>query len=152
MAFVATVEMGNGHPQRVRCAPSRGQFFPLQHLRHGHTSPPLPAAALFPIACLRSLAKLGYSRKTVFAPKGKIGTEVEPIEWLNIARGNFKTVVAGTCHAFKFAKHARRVFVEVQYVLTATATSQQWCRVAADLLCRRPSSKRQKLALSEVKT
>lgn len=52
---------------------------------------------------------------TVFAPKGKVRIEVEPLEWINIAQGNIKTVVAGTRHAFKVAKYARRLLAEVQY-------------------------------------
>lgn len=61
------------------------------------------------------LERLGYTHKVVIASRGKAGTEIEPFRWLNVVLGNLKTALAGTHHAFKFAKYARRYLAEVQY-------------------------------------
>ncbi|MBB3121076.1 hypothetical protein FHS03_004149 [Massilia violacea] len=53
--------------------------------------------------------------KTVIAPKGQAGTEIEPFRWLNVLLGNLKTALSGTHHAFKLSKYAQRYLAEVQY-------------------------------------
>jgi hypothetical protein len=46
-------------------------------------------------------------------------------KWLNTVLGNFKTAIAGTHHAFKFAKYAPRYLAEVQFRFNRRYDSHQ---------------------------
>lgn len=113
--FVAAVELHEGRPQRVRFDVVSGFSYAglipwaQQALAADcHViSDGLPGFAV--------LSQLGYQHEVVIAPKGKVGTEIEPFKWLNVLLGNLKTALSGTYHAFKFAKYGQRYLAEVQY-------------------------------------
>jgi transposase-like protein len=115
ISFVAAVEMREGRPQRVRFdAVSGFTFVALTSWAQ---------MALVPGSCVTSdgllgfevLKQIGYRHEVRLAPKGKVGTEIEPFKWLNVLLGNLKTSLSGTYHAFKFAKYAQRYLSDVQY-------------------------------------
>jgi hypothetical protein len=115
VAFVASVEMREGRPQRVRFDPVDG--FSFAALR------PWAASALTPGSVITSdgligfevVRQLGFAHSVVIPPKGKFGTEIDAFKWLNVLLGNLKTALNGTHHAFKFSKYAARYLAEVQY-------------------------------------
>ena len=153
VAFVAAVEMREGRPQRVRFDPVNGFSFAALT--------PWASAAIVPGSCVTSdgllgfevLRKLGYVHKTVIAPKGKAGTEIEPFRWLNVLLGNLKTALSGTHHAFKFSKYARRYLAEVQYRFNRRSDMPAMVpRMAAALVNTRPCSKRRILGHPEIRT
>ncbi len=115
VAFVAAVELHDGHPWRVR-------FDPVANFSYAALKP-WAECALSGCCHVVSdgflgfgvLSQLGHSHEVVIAPKGKAGTEIEPFRWLNTLLGNLKTALGGTHHAFKFAKYADRYLADVQY-------------------------------------
>jgi len=153
VAFVAAVELREGRPQRVRFDPVDG--FSVAALT------PWARRAIAPGSCVVSdgllgfevLERLGYTHKVVLAPHGKAGTEIEPFKWLNVVLGNLKTTLAGTHHAFKFAKYARRYLAEVQYRFNRRSDMAAMLpRMAVAVTHTRPCSKRKILGTFEVKT
>lgn len=153
VAFVAAVEMSEGRPQRVRFDPVTGFSF--------SALAPWAMNAIAPGSCVTSdgllgfdvLEKLGFKHKVVLAPKGKIGTEIEPFKWLNVLLGNLKTALSGTHHAFKFAKYACRYLAEVQYRFNRRFDLKAMVpRMAVAIMQTKPFPKWKILGSSEGKT
>ena len=119
MAFVAAVELHDGHPWRER-------FDPVANFSYAALKPWTDCAlsgcrhaVSDGLLGLGVLSLLGHCHELVIAPKGKAGTEIEPFRWLNPLLGNLKTALGGAHHAFKFAKYADRYLADVQYRLIA---------------------------------
>lgn len=153
VAFVAAAEIREGRPQRVSFDPVSGFSFAALT--------PWAARAIVPGSCVISdgllgfevLRKLGYTHKTVIAPKGKAGTEIEPFRRLNVLLGNLKTALSGTHHAFKFSKYARRYLAEVQYRFNRRSDmSAMVPRMAAAIVNTRPCSNPRILGHPEIST
>jgi hypothetical protein len=64
--------------------------------------------------CFRATAEHGVHDRIV-SGGGKASTQLPEFRWLNTVLGNFKTAIAGTYHAFKFAKYGPRYLAEVQF-------------------------------------
>ena len=64
--------------------------------------------------CFRATAEHGVHQRIVTGG-GKASTALPQFTWLNTVLGNLKTAMAGTYHAFKFAKYAPRYLAEVQF-------------------------------------
>lgn len=113
--FVAAVEMREGRPQRVRFDPVTG--FTFAALTVWAQSALVPGSSIVSDGLIgfEVLGHIGYTHKTVLAPKGKAGTEIEPFKWLNVLLGNLKTALSGAHHAFKFAKYAHHYLADVGY-------------------------------------
>ena len=153
VAFVAAVELRDGHPQRVRFDPVAGFSFAALT--------PWAAQALVPGSHILSdgllgfevLRKLGYDHQVVIPPKGKAGTEIEPFKWLNVILGNLKTSLTGTYHAFKFRKYAARYLADVQYRFNRRSDlTAMLPRLAVAVMRARPCSRKTLLGVAEVGT
>ena len=153
VAFVAAVEMRDGRPQRVRFDPVAGFSFAALA--------PWAKSAIAPGSCVTSdgllgfevLERLGFKHQVVLEPKGKAGTEIEPFKWLNVVLGNLKTALAGTHHAFKFAKYAQRYLADAQYRFNRRSDLAAMVpRLVVAVLRALPCPKRKILALFDVRT
>lgn len=153
VAFVAAVEMHECRPQRVRfdlvkafsysglAAWAKKALAPSCHV----TSDGLPGFGI--------LSQLGYQHDVVIAPKGKVGTEIEPFKWLNVLLGNLKTALSGTYHAFDFAKYGQRYLAEVQYRFNRRGDLQVLIpQLAHDLMNTKPCPRRLIAGLPEAET
>lgn len=101
--------------------------------------------------CFRSVSTAGrchHEREVV--GRGRKSTDMDCFTWVNTILGNLKTAIAGTYHAFNFAKYAHRYLGEYQYrfnrrfdlagmltrLIRATALSgkhpEAWLRLAED--------------------
>lgn len=115
IAFVAAVEMRDGRPQRVRFDPVSGFTYATLEVWAARTLSPGCVVASDGLLGFNVLNQRGFTHHQQKALPGKAGCEVEPFKWLNVIRGNLKTALSGTHHAFKFAKYAHRYLAEVQY-------------------------------------
>ena len=153
VAFVAAVEMRDGRPQRVRFDIVAG--FSFAALK------PWALEALAPGCCVTSdgllgfevVRQMGHKHEVRLAPKGKVGTEIEPFKWLNVVLGNLKTSLSGTYHAFKFAKYAQRYLADVQYRFNRRFDLAAMVpRLAVAVMRAKPCPNRQLVANPEPKT
>jgi transposase-like protein len=115
VAFVAAVELHDGHPLRVRFDPVAdfSQAELAQWAARALTGPSHVTSE--GVAGFAVLARPGLGHEVVFTPTDEPGMEVETFRCLNILIGNLKTALSGTHHAFKFVKYAGRYLAEVQY-------------------------------------
>ena len=51
----------------------------------------------------------------IIVGSGRAAVQHADFRWVNTILGNLKTAIAGTYHAFNFAKYANRYLAQVQY-------------------------------------
>jgi hypothetical protein len=153
VAFVASVKMRQGRPQRVRFDPVAGFSFAALT--------PWARLAVAPGSCVASDGLLGFEVLERFSYKHKgcsrraerQARKSSPSKWLNVLLGNLKTALAGTHHSFKFAKYAPRHLADVQYRFNRRRDmAAMGPRLAVAVAQTRPCPKRMLLGKAEVRT
>jgi hypothetical protein len=96
--FVAAVEMREGRPQRVRFDLVTGVTFAAPTVWAQSALAPGCGIVSDGLLGFEVLGRISYTHKTVPAPKGKAGSEIEPFKWLNVLPGNLKNALSGTHH------------------------------------------------------
>lgn len=151
--FVAALEVKDGRPQRVR-------FDPVKNFSFAALGP-WAEGALTPGSTVTSdgllgfevLERMGFVHRVVIAPRGKVGTEIEPFKWLNVVLGNLKTALSGTHHAFDFAKYGHRYLAEAQYRFNRRFDLAAMVpRLAVAVMRATPCSRRKLASRSDVGT
>jgi transposase-like protein len=65
--------------------------------------------------CFRHIVWVGAKHQAIVTGGGKESVKIKEFIAINTVLGNLKTAIAGTYHAFGFAKYARRYLAEFQY-------------------------------------
>jgi ribosomal protein L37AE/L43A len=65
--------------------------------------------------CFRQVALVGAEHEVTVTRGGKAAVKLPQFRAVNTLLGNLKTAIAGTYHAFAFAKYAHRYLAEFQY-------------------------------------
>lgn len=113
--FIAAVQMRDGKPQRVRFDVVSGFTFTAVEAWGRRFLAPDTVVYSDGLYGFERLRVLPVQHIRQIAIKGKKGTEIAPFKWINILLGNLKTSLAGTYHAFHFAKYGHRYLADVQY-------------------------------------
>ena len=77
------------------------------------------------LGCFTAVQGTGIVHHRIVTGGGKKSTEIPQLVACNTILGNLKTALAGTYHAFKFAKYAGRFFGEVQPARSARSAARQ---------------------------
>jgi predicted RNA-binding Zn-ribbon protein involved in translation (DUF1610 family) len=67
------------------------------------------------LRCFGAVGLIGAEHERVVTGGGRASVESPQFQAVNILLGNLKTAIAGTYHAFDFAKYSHRYLAEVQY-------------------------------------
>lgn len=113
--FVAAVKSSaNGKPILVclRQQPHTTEEVGIFAAQHIATSAQVVSDGLW---CFGAAGLVGAEHQRVVTGGGRASVELPQFRAVNILLGNLKTAIAGTYHAFDFAKYAHRYLAEVQY-------------------------------------
>jgi Zn ribbon nucleic-acid-binding protein len=110
---VALQTVGGGAPHLLCMAQLPFRRTAIAEFAAAHLVRPLTVVS-DGLDCFRETAQHGVHKRIVTGG-GKASAESPQFRWLNTVLGNFKTALAGTYHAFKFAKYAPRYLAEVQF-------------------------------------
>jgi transposase-like protein len=67
------------------------------------------------MSCFRHVMWIGATHQAIVTGGGRQAAQRQEFQAMNTVLGNLKTSLAGTYHAFAFAKYAHRYFGEIQY-------------------------------------
>ena len=67
------------------------------------------------LGCFAAVTQGGATHERIVTGGGVASVKVPQFTAINTVLGNLKTALAGTYHAFEFAKYAHRYLAEVQY-------------------------------------
>ena len=114
--FVSAVETNaKGHPLRLQLSVVKS--FSLVEIEAWAKRSLTPTAHVISdgLACFRAVTKAGCSHQPEVVGTGRKSTDMGCFHWINTVLGNLKTSIAGTYHAFDFAKYSYRYLAEFQY-------------------------------------
>ena len=115
VSFVAAVQTTESRRPHLVCFSKRA--FTKESLREFMSmSIALPATVVSGgLSCFTVAREMGMAHDRTVTGGGRASVEVDDHSAINTVLGNFKTAMAGTYHAIKFAKYAHRYLAEVQY-------------------------------------
>jgi len=114
--FVAAVETDEkGHPRRAVLSPV--QAFSHEQIRDWAQRSLSPSALVVSdgLDCFRAVSKIGCTHQPNVVGSHRKSSDMPCFRWVNTVLSNVKTSLAGTFHAFDFAKYAKRYLAEIQY-------------------------------------
>ena len=102
------------------------------------------------LGCFRRLEDAGHAHTTLDTGGRRAATEASGARWVNIVLSNLKRAIAGTYHAIRQAKYARRYLAEAAYrfnrrfrlrdMLPRLATALMRCKPCPEPLLRAASN------------
>ena len=102
--------------------------------------------------CFRAVKLIGAEHAPTVTGGGAASTKLPQFKAGNTLLGNLKTALAGTYHAFDFAKYAHRYLAEVQYRFNRrfnlASILALWRPISAR--CARPAAMRDQKRVSQV--
>lgn len=113
--FVATVSVDpDGHPLRVKLTPVSG--FTRKAIADWAKNHLSPGCAVLSdgLACFAAVTEADCQHQAIIVG-GRKPKDLPDFRWINTVLGNLKTSLAGTYHAFNFAKYALRYLAAFAY-------------------------------------